>query len=92
MDSQDEFVAEAAATTLQNIVMKGPIFRDTILEAGCIEKLADLLQRSNLNPKIVDLTFVIIYDVKPTPKAELLKPVIEPLGLVLIRNKSDDIL
>ena len=48
MDSQDEFVAEAAATTLQNIVMKGPIFRDTILEAGCIEKLADLLQRNNL--------------------------------------------
>ena len=34
----------------------------------------------------------IISDVKPTPKAEFLKPVIEPLGLVLIRNKSDDIL
>ena len=76
--------------------MKGPIFRDIILEAGCMNKLADLLRRSNLNQdftfRIVILTKVIIVQVKPTPKAEFLKLAIEPLGLVLIRNKSDDIL
>ena len=96
MDSQDEDVAKAAARALQNIVKNGPVFRDAILEAGCIEKLADLLQRSKLNQemtlKYVLLTYVIIRQVKPTPKAEFLKPVIEPLGLVLIRNKSVDIL
>ena len=48
MDSPKEDVATTAGSALINIVLAGPIFRDTILEAGCIEKLADLLQRNNL--------------------------------------------
>ena len=92
MESPETKIAKAAVGAIQNIAMKGALIRDIILEAGIMEKLSDLLQKSEPNPKIVGLTYVIINQVKPIPKTKYLKKAIESLSLVLIRNQSVDIL
>ena len=93
MESPDEDVADAAVSSITNIAMEGALVRDKILQAGCLEQLKDLLRQTNLNPKFVDLAYIIIDQVKPIPQAKYLtQEVIESLGLVLIRNQSVDIL
>ena len=68
----------------------GALIRDKVLEAGCMEQLSDLLRNSKPNQDLTneyaDLADDIIRNIKPVPKANYLKQVIESLCLVLIRE------